>query len=143
MATQTPRAETWREGMSTEAAAYVRPSRSRMAAASGAPVRARVARASVTSLASSEARSVILGLLEPGYGAHQHRLDAVAAAGGLLGLEPQAVRLDRRPRDRDLAEVLGHQAEHRVDVLLRHVDAEELVEVVDGVPRRDAHLVVG
>ena len=56
MATQTPSAETWRDGSSTVAAAYVRPSRSRTAAPSGAPVRARVARARVTSFASSGTR---------------------------------------------------------------------------------------
>src|SRR5690242_4964573 len=127
--------------MSTAAAAYVRPSRSRIAAASAAPVRANVARARTTSLASSgdssPVASVIRGLLGGGYGADQHRLDAVAAPGGLLGLEAQPVRLDRRAGDRDLAEVLGHQAEDRVDVLLLDVDAEELVEVVDGVTGRD------
>ena len=53
IATATPMADTRRDGRSTVAAAYVRPSASRSAAPSAAPVRARVARASVTSLRSS------------------------------------------------------------------------------------------
>ena len=67
----------------------------------------------------------------------QHGADLVAAAGGVLGGEAQAVRLDRGARDRDQPEVLGHQAADAVDVLLLDVEAEQLVEVVDRVARGD------
>ena len=62
--------------------------------------------------------------------------------GGLLGLEAQPVRLDVRARDRDPAEVLGHQAADAVDVLLLDVEAEQLVEVVDRVARGHPHRAV-
>ncbi len=53
IATQTWIADNDSDGSATDAAAYVRPSRSRTAAPSTAPVRTRVARARVTSLRSS------------------------------------------------------------------------------------------
>src|SRR6478735_4501265 len=136
MATQTPTAETCSDGRSTVAAAYVLPSESRTAAPSAALVRARVARARVTSFLSSADSSliaVVFLVLLGGDARDEHGADAVAAAGGGLGLEAQAVRLDHRARDRDPAEVLGHQAADAVDVLLLDVEAEELVEVVDRV----------
>src|SRR6478735_11805482 len=138
MATQTPTAETCSEGRSTVAAAYVLPSESRTAAPSAAPVRARVARARVTSFLSSADSSLIavVFLVLGGDACDEHGADAVAAAGRSLGLEAQVVGLDHGARDRDPAQVLGHQAADAVDVLLLHVEAEELVEVVDRVARR-------
>src|SRR3954454_540749 len=69
----------------------------------------------------------------------QHALDPVAPAGGGLGHEAQAVSLDMGAGDRDATEMLGHQAEHRVDVVVLDVEAEELVEVVDREARRHPH----
>jgi histidine ammonia-lyase len=69
MAAQTSSAVSVSESRSTDAAAYVRPSRSRTAAPSGAWVRAIAARARVTSLASSGVRSVMVSRLVGGLAA--------------------------------------------------------------------------
>src|SRR3954453_21227735 len=67
-----------------------------------------------------------LGLYD---GRDQHRADPVATALDLLGLEQPPVDLDRRAGDRDLAEVLGHQATDGVDLVVLEGTAEDLVEV--------------
>src|SRR3954467_4243805 len=63
--------------------------------------------------------------------ADQHALDPVTPTGRRLRHEAQAMGLDVGTRDRDAPEVLGHQPQHGVDVLVLDVEAEELVEVVD------------